>query len=103
MDESSFFSMDKLVEFGLGMAISRQMVETMNQTIANTQVAGTMNPHQANNDVALYYFVIEGKSSGPFSIHETISLVQQKKSQKIPSHGSLGSHPGFLLKTIHFY
>jgi hypothetical protein len=91
MDESSFFSMDKLVEFGIGMAISRQMVETMNQTIANTQIAGTMNPHQNNNDVALYYFVLDGKSSGPFSIQETITLVQQK----IITKDTLAWKPGF--------
>ena len=91
MDESSFFSMDKLVEFGIGMAISKQMVESMNQTIANTQIAGTMNPHQNNNDVALYYFVLDGKSSGPFSIQETITLVQQK----IITKDTLAWKPGF--------
>lgn len=82
MDESNFFSMDKLVEFGLGIAISRQMVQTMNQTIANTQIEGTLSPYQVNSDVIVYYFVISGNSTGPFSIQETISLMQQKKITK---------------------
>jgi hypothetical protein len=107
MDDSNFFSIDKLIEFGLGMAMSKQMVESMNQTIANMQIAGTMNLNQINNDVTLYYFVLEGKSIGPFSIQETISLVQQKKITKdtlawkpgYPSWMKIENDP-FLLKYI---
>lgn len=30
MDDNSFFSIDRLVEFGVGMAVANQMVRTMN-------------------------------------------------------------------------
>jgi hypothetical protein len=82
MDDYNFFSIDKLVEFGLGMAISKQMVDIMNQTISKTNIAGAMNSIQSENNSDLYYFIIEGKSSGPFCIKEIIILVQQKKINK---------------------
>jgi hypothetical protein len=44
MDDSSFFSMDRLVEFGMGMTVAQQMVKTMNQSMTNMHVPGAMNP-----------------------------------------------------------
>ena len=58
MDDYNFFSIDKLVEFGLGMAISKQMVDIMNQTISKTNIAGAMNSIQSENNSDLYYFII---------------------------------------------
>ena len=37
MDNNSFFSVDRLVEFGLGMAMAQQMVGMMNQTMLSSQ------------------------------------------------------------------
>ena len=42
MDQSNFFSINNLVEFGMGMAIAQQMVQTMNHTIGNMNVPGSM-------------------------------------------------------------
>jgi hypothetical protein len=42
MNEDSFFSMDRLVEFGMGMVIAQQMVKTMNQSITNMHIPGAM-------------------------------------------------------------
>ena len=44
MDNNSFFSIDKLVEFGMGMAIAQQMVQTMNKSMVDMHIPGAMNP-----------------------------------------------------------
>ena len=31
MDDNSFFSMDRLIEFGLGMGVAQQMINVMNR------------------------------------------------------------------------
>ena len=42
MDENSFYSVDRLVEFGLGMAMAQQMVQMMNQTMQSMYVPGSI-------------------------------------------------------------
>ena len=33
MDNNDFFSLDRLLEFGLGMGMAQQMINTMNQSM----------------------------------------------------------------------
>lgn len=82
MNDSDFFSVDKLVEFGLSLAISQQMVASMNQTIKNTVVPGAMNEMQVNAATELFYFAINSQQAGPFSGRETLDLLQQGKVNK---------------------
>jgi hypothetical protein len=82
MNDSDFFSVDKLVEFGLSLAISQQMVASMNKSIKNTVVPGAMNAMQGNSTTELFYYAIDGQQSGPFSGRETIELLQQGKVKK---------------------
>jgi hypothetical protein len=82
MNDSDFFSVDKLVEFGLSVAISQQMVASMNQAIKGTIVPGAMNPMPTNATNELFYFAIDGKQAGPFTGRETIDLLQQRKLTK---------------------
>ena len=42
-DYNSFSTIDHLVEFGMGIAIAQQMVNTMNHCIGNMQVPGAGN------------------------------------------------------------
>jgi hypothetical protein len=82
MNDSDFFSVDKLVEFGLSLAISQQMVASMNQSIKNAIVPGAMDTMQTNAATELFYFAIESQQAGPFSGRETIELLQQGKINK---------------------
>ena len=87
MDNDSFFSMDRLIEFGMGLAVSQQMVQMMNQTIQNMHVPGAMNPmqNQQNNSQSLpniFYAVIDGNSVGPLSESEVIKLISNKQITK---------------------
>lgn len=90
MDNNNFFSTDRLVEFGLGMAMAQQMVNIMNQTMQNMYIPGTMNPMQALNSSQLpppdvhtlpqiYYAIIKGIQIGPLSETETIKLISSKQ------------------------
>jgi hypothetical protein len=84
-DEKSFYSMDRLVEFGLGMGIAQQMVQTMNQTMANMRIPGAGNPLNGGlprPPERVYYAVLEGKQAGPFSETELARLINDRKAGK---------------------
>lgn len=79
--ENSFYSIDRLIEFGMGIAVAQQMVQAMNNAMQNMYVPGAMNPMQqpVNN---IYHVIIEGKQSGPFSEGELSRLIANKKVTK---------------------
>jgi hypothetical protein len=81
MNEDGFFSINRLVEFGMSLAVAQQMVQTMNNTIANMHVPGTMNPLQSASQ-HFYYVMIEGKQTGPFSEQELFRLITERKVVK---------------------
>ena len=78
MSEDSFFSIDRLVEFGMGMAVAQQMVQTMNYAMNNMQVPGVDRKIQ-NVPQSVYYVIIDGQQAGPFSESEMGRLVTDKK------------------------
>ena len=85
MDENNFFSLDKLVEFGMGMAVATQMAASMNSTLSQMPVPGVQNEMQgklgySNTESSqLYYIAIEGQPAGPFAPSELPKLIEQKK------------------------
>lgn len=81
MNDDSFFSIDRLVEFGMGMAIAQQMVKTMNSAMNNMHVPGSMNPMQTSAS-QFYYVILEGNQAGPFSEQELSRLIADKKIVK---------------------
>ncbi len=81
MNEVSFFSINRLVEFGMSMAIAEQMVKTMNSAMANMHIPGSMNPMQTAVP-QFYYAIIEGNQGGPFSEQELSRLIAEKKIVK---------------------
>ena len=81
MNDDSFFSVDRLVEFGLGVSIASQMVKMMNDSIQQMYVPGTDNSMvQINNDI--YYVIVDGNQVGPLS---QIELSQMATNKKIDS------------------
>ena len=82
-NETSFYSIDRLVEFGMGMAVAQQMVNTMNQTMAAMHIPGAGNPMRPPEPPQrVYYAVLDGKQAGPFSETELARLVNDKKLSK---------------------
>ena len=78
---TDFYSMDKLVEFGMSMAIANQMASSMNQSLNQMQVPGAGRTMPANTD-NIYFVVIDGKQSGPYSLTELSRLIAEKKIVK---------------------
>lgn len=76
-----FYSMDKLVEFGISMAIANQMVTSMNQSLNQMQVpvAGKAMPQKSED---IYFAVIDGRQKGPYSLTELSRLIAEKKIVK---------------------
>jgi hypothetical protein len=82
-DERSFFSMDRLIEFGMSMAVAQQMTNTMNQTMRNMHIPGAGNPMAPAQKTELaYYVMIDGKQAGPFCETEIGRLINEKKISK---------------------
>ena len=81
MNENNFFSMDKLVEFGMGIAIATQMANSMNQSLTRMEIPGA-GKAMPNNADAIYYVVLDGKLAGPFSLTELSRLIADKKIMK---------------------
>ena len=79
--ENSFFSMDRLIEFGLSMAVAQQMVNSMNYAMQNMYVPGAMNPVQQSASQT-YYVILDDKQSGPYSEQELSRLIADKKVTK---------------------
>ncbi len=81
MDNSSFFSIDRLIEFGLGMGIAQQMVGMMNQSMQQMYVPGSIQsmpqptPHT-------YYVAINRQQVGPLNDSDIAQLISQKKIDK---------------------
>lgn len=85
-DNNSFSTIDRLVEFGMGLAVAQQMVNTMNHCIGNMQIAGTGNAlGQAISQVSKsYYLIVNNAVAGPFSENE-LSVLAKSHTLKAES------------------
>lgn len=81
MDENSFFSIDRLVEFGLGMAMAQQMVQVMNQSMKQMYVPGSIQS-MPTPSVQTIYVVMDGQPVGPLSESDFLQLVTHRKVTK---------------------
>ena len=81
MDNQSFFSLDRLVEFGLGMGVARQMVNVMNESMRSMHTPGAQNSMQPASS-KIYYVAIDGRALGPLNDSELMLLIAQKKVNK---------------------
>jgi hypothetical protein len=67
----------------MGVAIAQQMVQTMNESMANMRIPGAgnaMNTRPPPNPV--FFVILDGKQAGPFSEAELIRLIAEKKVVK---------------------
>lgn len=81
MDNQSFFSINRLIEFGLGMGIAQQMVNMMNQYMHQMYVPGSIQS-MPKPMPQIYYVAIDGQQTGPLNDSELSQLISQKKVNK---------------------
>ncbi len=86
---TDFSSIDRLVEFGMGMSLAQQMVNTMNQTMNSMQVAGvnagTTGQQACASQIKVpnqWYVAVDGKQAGPLTDMELKELVKSKKVEE---------------------
>ncbi len=87
MNDNSFFSLDRLLEFGLSMEMARQMMSNINQSIGQMQAFGSQMPDGSSQSKVLsnlgskflYYVVIDGESCGPYNGIKLKQLIRDKK------------------------
>ena len=77
MNNDNFFSIDRLVEFGLGVGVAQQMVRSMNHAVANTVILGAMNPMPWPQTADHLFVLLDGKPAGPFTEAEMMKLITQ--------------------------
>lgn len=85
MNDQNFFSIDRLVEFGMSAAIARQMVNSMNQNMQSMYVPGSiqsMPPPAATAPQPIFYVALDGKQTGPLNEAELTRLIMQKQVSK---------------------
>ena len=81
MDDNHFFSMDRLIEFGLGMGMANQMVGMMNQYMRNMDIPGSA--QQITRPISsIYYVALDRKPVGPLNDNEMSQLILQKRVNK---------------------
>lgn len=80
MNENNFNTLDRLMEFGLGMGMAQQMVNVMNQTMQTMQIPETAKPVRPKETE--WYVAEEGKASGPYTESEMKGLLLSKKVNK---------------------
>ncbi|KAB2970618.1 MAG: DUF4339 domain-containing protein [Zoogloea sp.] len=81
MNDDNFLSIDRLVEFGLGVSVAQQMVNSMNHMIQNTIMPGLQTPFLSNGPTS-FHVILDGKPAGPFSESELSRLITEGKVRK---------------------
>ena len=95
MNDNNFFSIDRLLEFGMGMSMAQQMVKVMNETMQTMYVPGSPQNIAAPQSLSIYA-AIDGKSVGPMTELEFSALVSEQKVTKdslVWTPGMLGWKP----------
>ncbi len=81
MDDSNYYSIDRLVDFGLGIGVANQMVGVMNQYMRNMDIPGSIRS-MAQPLPNVYYVALDGKTVGPLNDNEIAQLIMQKRIDK---------------------
>lgn len=82
MDESSFYSIDRLVEFGLSLGIATQMANSMNESLQAMRIPGARNPMQIDvlaGNQPLFYVVLDSSPVGPLATSELSRLIAEHR------------------------
>ena len=82
MNDQNFFSIDRMVEFGMGVAVSQQMAKQMNALLQNTPIPGFSTPMLNTPKATQYHVIFDSKPSGPYTETEMSRLIVDGKLKK---------------------
>lgn len=72
-----YYSVDRLVEFGISMAVAQQMISGFQQALSVTSMTPVMNQIQPTHRV--YYALINDIQVGPLSYHDIIKMIRDRE------------------------
>lgn len=75
-NNESYYSVERLVEFGISMAVAQQMISGFQQAMAQSSPAQAL-PQQPVNRV--YYAIVNDAQVGPLSYHDIIRMVRERE------------------------
>ena len=78
--DKQFLSIERLVEFGLELGIAQQMVNSMNLTMQNMHIHGSISTMPQNQK--MWYVGINGRPIGPLSETELTKMLLNKELDK---------------------
>lgn len=82
MDNNSYFSIDRLVEFGLSLGVAQQMVGMMNQYMQSMYIPGSIQTMPKPIISQVYYVAIDGKQVGPLNDREISQMISRQEITK---------------------
>lgn len=81
MNSDNFFSVERLIEFGMGMGIAQQMVKSMNATLQESYLPSVQVTHLSglhpSPRLMAFFVVLDGRQAGPFNETEISRLVAE--------------------------
>lgn len=86
MNSDNFFSVERLIEFGLGVGIAQQMVKSMNNALQSTYMpTAQATPLTGISPPVVsvsFFIVLDGHQAGPFNESELSRLVMEGRVTK---------------------
>lgn len=86
MNTDNFFSVERLVEFGMGMGIAQQMVKSMSAAMQEPYLPSAQVTHlsglQPPPRIVAFFVVLDGRQAGPFNETEISRLVAEGRITK---------------------
>ena len=76
MNDSNFPTLDRLIEFGLGMSMAQQMINVMNQTMKTMLIPENALPVQPRQ--IEWYVAFNRKATGPYNEAEIKKMLIEK-------------------------
>ena len=83
--KTEFYSLEKLLEFGLPANAANNMIDSMNQVFDTMRTPGVDNATTDNISTwteDLYFAVLDGEKSGPYTLVEVARLIVDKRITK---------------------
>lgn len=78
--DNQFMSIERLIEFGLELGIAQQMVNSMNQSMQNMHIPGSMTTMPKTSK--MWYAGINGSPVGPLTESELTRMLLNKELNK---------------------
>jgi hypothetical protein len=75
--DESYYSVERLVEFGISMAVAQQMISGFQQAMTPLSQTQALGPTQAISRV--YFAIVGGSQVGPLSNHDIIRMVRERE------------------------